>query len=382
MKMKSYLYGALSLILLLLSSCGGKETQGREETMIAGDSLIRYAEGLRISRSEGVTLVDISDPTKPESEVYRYALVPRGTDAGGEIPEGYMPIEVPVRRVIVMTTLQLSNFIKLDAVDRVVGMPSTHFLFNQKMLDRLAEGKARRIGIEGNFDSELIMALEPDLILVSPFKRGGYDALKELDIPLLTFLGYKETSPLGQAEWIKLTALLLGKEDQAEQTFDRIEQRYHQLQSLITPDLPRPKILSGELHGGNWYVVGGESYLAHLFRDAGGDYFLRDNKESGGFYLDFETVYSQAADADFWRITNNYKGDYSYDVLARTDARYRDFRAYKERKVLYCNLSERPFYEGSPVEPEVVLADLIHAFHPELLPDHTPVYYDLLTREK
>ena len=222
MKIKTYLYGALALLLLLLSSCGGKETQGREETMIAGDSLIRYAEGLRITRSEGVTLVDISDPTKPESEVYRYALVPRGTDAGGEIPEGYTPIEVPVRRVIVMTTLQLSNFIKLDAVDRVVGMPSTHFLFNQKMLDRLAEGKARRIGIEGNFDSELIMALEPDLILVSPFKRGGYDALKELDIPLLTFLGYKETSPLGQAEWIKLTALLLGKEEQAEQTFDQI----------------------------------------------------------------------------------------------------------------------------------------------------------------
>ena len=33
---------------------------------------------------------------------------------------------------------------------------------------------------------------------------------------------------------------------------------------------------------------------------------------------------------------------------------------------------------GVPVEPEVVLADLIHAFHPQLLPDHKPVYYQLL----
>ena len=28
-----------------------------------------------------------------------------------------------------------------------------------------------------------------------------------------------------------------------------------------------------------------------------------------------------------------------------------------------------------PTEPEVVLADLLHIFHPDLLPDHTPVYY-------
>lgn len=375
----------VTLLLLLLTACGGGKEKGSDTTATttaANDSLIRYAEGLHLTKEGPITLVDISDPTRPESEVYRYALVPSDLTETPELPDGYTVIRTPVERIIVMTTLQLSNFIKLDAVDRVVGMPSTHFLFNEKMLRRLESGEARRIGIEGNFDTELIMALRPDLILVSPFKRGGYDALKSLSIPLVTFLGYKETSPLGQAEWLKFTALLLGLEERAESTFAGIEKRYHELQSLITPDLRRPKILSGELHGGNWYVVGGESYLAHLFCDAGGDYFLRDNTESGGFYLDFETVYSQAADADFWRITNNYKGDYSYDVLQKTDARYADFDAFKKRQVVYCNLSERAFYEGSPVEPDVVLADLIHAFHPELLPDHRPVYYELLKREK
>jgi len=47
--------------------------------------------------------------------------------------------------------------------------------------------------------------------------------------------------------------------------------------------------------------------------------------------------------------------------------------------VVYCNMREKPFYESMPVEPELILADLIKAFHPRLLPeDYQPAYYELL----
>lgn len=265
-----YVRLGVSVLLLswLLLSCGGQSSeQGAEALQVDSTSTIVYAEGLQMISAGVVTLVTITDPTYEHSELYRYALVPRAQASTVTIPEGYMLIETPVRRAIVMTTLQLSNFIKLDAVDRIVGMPSTRFLFNEEMRGRLSTGAAKRIGIEGNFDTELIMALEPDVILVSPFKRGGYDVIKQLEIPLITFLGYKETSPLGQAEWLKFTAALLGLEVQAEHLFRAIESRYHKLQSLVSPTLKRPKVLSGELHGGNWYVVGGESYLRHPLHD-------------------------------------------------------------------------------------------------------------------
>ena len=119
--------------------------------------------------------------------------------------------------------------------------------------------------------------------------------------------------------------------------------------------------------------------MAQLFHDAGADYFLKDDPNSGGVTLDFETVYSQADEADYWRIVNSYEGTFSYEALKASDPRYADFRAFKERKVLYCNMTQRPFYELMPIEPDKVLADLIHAFHPELLPsDYKPVYYGLL----
>lgn len=366
---------------IAFTSCNNKKSKDAVVTdNVSGDYArvqIKYAKGLTISYHDNYRLVDICDPEGKSETKYHYALIHKGQSTEG-IPKGYTIIETPVEKIICMTTLQLSNFIKLDALDKVIGMPSTHYLFNEQMKKRIEDGKTARIGIDGNFDNELILALSPDLILVSPFKRGGYESIKDLDVPLVSFFGYKETTPLGQAEWIKFTAMLLGMEDKANSLFDAIEKRYNELLALTASVSKKPIVLSGEMRSGNWYVVGGKSYLAQQFRDAGAEYFLKNNDETGGINMDFESVYSQGANADYWRLLVSHTGDYSYEVLKQSDTRYADFKAFKEKKVVYCNLRQKPFYENTPVEPEVVLADLIKAFYPDLLPDYQPVYYEIL----
>ncbi len=368
---------ALSIGLIFLYAC---KPQSQENTSKSVEGIpidVKYAKGFQTTDFGSYKLVEITDPTNESDITYKYALLQRG-ESSSNIPSDYSLIEVPIRSTICMTNLQLSNFIKLRAVDKVSGITSTRFLFNKQINDQLKDGRTSKIGIEGEFDTEIVLALNPDIILVSPFKRGGYDAILNLDIPLVSFLGYKEITPLGQAEWIKFTAMLLGLEEQAQQQFDDIEKKYNELKSLTSSVSQRPTVLSGELHSGNWYVVGGKSYLAKLFQDAGADYFMHNDNESGGFYLDYESVYAQGANADYWRVLNSYNGDFSYEAMKQTDERYADFKAYKDKKVLYCNLRNTAFYEGSTVEPEVVLADLIHIFHPTLLPNHRPVYYSLL----
>lgn len=382
--MKKLLFISGWLLIGMATACqqGNKRKADGVVTMMPADSSVvkiipEYAQGFKVTYMERACLLDIQDPQNEESQSFHYALVPRGTKAE-HIPADYTVIETPIRSVICMTSLQLSNFIKLGELGAVVGITSTRHLFNKEMDSRLKEGKTHKIGIEGNFDNEVIMSVNPDLILISPFKRGGYDALKEVGIPLMPHLGYKEMTPLGQAEWIKFVGLLLGKEDKANEQFAAIKKRYNELKVLTGQVKKRPVVFSGELRGGNWYAVGGKSFLAQLFKDAGADYFLKDDERSGGVTLDFETVYSQAADADYWRIVNSYQGTFSYGTLKEEDARYADFKAYKEKGVIYCNMREKPFYESMPTEPEVVLADLIKVFHPQLLPDHQPGYYELL----
>jgi len=375
----------LSCVVLFCTACcgrsGGASAAAGEAVAAAGcgDTVRiepRYATGFDVAYCDGYELLTLHDPQSETAAVSRFALVPRGT--APRIPEGCTPIEVPVRSVICMTSLQLSNFIALDRLDVVAGIASARHLRNAKMRERLADGRTRKIGIEGNFDSETIMGIDPDIILISPYKRGGYDAMREVGTPLVPHFGYKETTPLGQAEWIKCVGLLLGCAAEADSLFEAIAGRYDALCARARTVAKRPVVFSGELRNGNWYAVGGRSFLAQLFRDAGADYFLKDDMRSGGVTLDFERVYEQAAEADYWRILNSYEGDFSYEVLRGEDPRYADFRAWRERGIVYCNLREVPFYENTPAEPDVVLADLIKAFHPDLLPDHEPVYYRLL----
>lgn len=379
---------AMVCLLLLFVSCGQKSKNNihLDETLVnLSDSshIIQpeYAEGFKVQYVEGGCLVTIQDPQKKqgEGEIYRYAFVKdKEAFAKNQISADYVVQPVPIKNIICMTSLQLSNFIKLDKLDHVVGITSTRHLFNKEVKRRLKANKIRKIGIEGNFDNEVIISMNPDLILISPFKRGGYDALKEVGIPLIPHLGYKENSPLGQAEWIKFIGLLIGEEEKANAIFDSIKTEYTRLKQLTAKIKKKPVVFSGELRGGNWYAVGGRNFLAQLFRDAGADYFLKDDPNTGGVTLDFETVYSRAENADYWRILNSYNDTFTYKALKAQDSRYADFRAFKDKGVIYCNLKEKPYYENVPTHPEVLLKDLIKVFHPELLPDYTPVYYELL----
>lgn len=172
--------------------------------------------------------------------------------------------------------------------------------------------------------------------------------------------------------------LLVGKEEVANALFKEVKTEYLRMKDLVANAQNRPLVFSGELRGGNWYAVGGRSFLAQLFRDAGADYFLKDDTNTGGVTLDFETVYSKAARADYWRILNNYDGEYSYDALRAEDPRYADFDAFKRKGVIYGSLKHRPYYEEAPSHPELLLKDFIKVFHPELLPDYVPTFYTLL----
>jgi len=369
--------GMLCMTLLLFSSCNQRGKAVSSDTASV-DSLLcpRYATGYQVKSQDGMRLVDVGDD-------YHFALV---TSDDVTVPDGYTKIHIPIKSTICMTALQLSNFTILDAHDVVKGLTGTKNLFNEDILQRVKDGRIVKIGTEGNFDTEMVLAANPDVIFISPFKRGGYDAIKETGITLVPHLGYKELDPLGQAEWIKFVGMFIGKEKEACEVFAGIEQRYNDLKgrvdSLTSHPSPLtshlPTVTSGEMHYGNWHAVGGKNYLAQIFRDAGADYVIHDD-ETAGEDLEFEKMYELAANAEYWRILNSFPGEFSYEALKASEPRNELFKAFKDRKVIYCNMKQTPYYEISPVEPDVLLKDFVAIFHPELVEaDYQPTFYYLL----
>lgn len=371
-KMKRlFVFELFCMTLLIGSSCGrGVKPSAGSEAGI--DSLLcpKYATGYQVRIQGDMRLVDVGDD-------YHFALV---TSDETEVPSGFTKVHVPIKSTICMTALQLSNFTVLDAHDVVKGLTGTKNLFNNDILQRVNDGRIVKIGMEGNFDTEMVLAANPDVIFISPFKRGGYDAIKETGITLVPHLGYKELDPLGQAEWIKFVGMFIGKEEEACEVFAGIEQRYNELKFKVQSAKFKalPTVLSGEMHGGMWHAVGGKNYLAQIFRDAGADYVVKD-EEMAGENLEFEKMYELAAHADYWRILNSHPGEFSYEALKASEPRNELFQAFKEHKVIYCNMRQTPYYEISPVQPDVLLKDFVAIFHPELVePGYKPTFYRLL----
>ena len=401
-------------VVAMLYSCSGKNTkkQGADATSDAAlvEVTVKYATGFSVRDSADIRLVDVGkhdhfalvrtdDMEVPDGY---FALV-RTDDM--EVPDGYTKVRVPIQRTICMTALQLSNFTVLNAHDVVKGLTGTKNLFNKDILERVKDGRIVKIGMEGNFDTEMVLAANPDVIFISPSKRGGYEAIKETGIMLVPHLGvifispskrggyeaiketgimlvphlgYQELDPLGQAEWIKFIGMFIGKEKEANEVFAGIEQRYNDLKVKASAATTRPTVFSGEMHYGNWHAVGGKNYLAQIFRDAGADYVIQD-EETAGENLEFEKMYALAANADYWRILNSFPGDFNYEALKSSEPRNELFKAYKDRKVIYCNMKQQPYYEITPVQPDVLLKDFVAIFHPELVePDYQPTYYQLL----
>jgi len=358
---------------LVLCACSGKNgsTSGQNDTT-TNDSLVevsvKYATGFTVRDSADVRFVEVGKKD-------RFALV-HSDDT--PVPADYIKVRVPIYNTICMTALQLSNFTVLNAHDVVKGITGTKNLFNQDILQRVKYGQIVKIGMEGNFDTELVLAANPNVIFISPSKRGGYDAIKETGITLVPHLGYKELDPLGQAEWIKFVGMFIGKEKEANEVFTGIEKRYCDLKEAASAVSFRPTVFSGEMHYGNWHAVGGKNYLAQIFRDAGANYVINDD-ETSGEDLEFEKMYALAANADYWRILNSFPGDFSYEALKASEPRNALFKAFKEKKVIYCNMKQQPYYEITPVQPDVLLKDFVAIFHPELVePDYQPTYYRLL----
>ena len=369
------------LLSTLLIGCEVKTKRAESDAGAVSDTL-RYARGFTMrTLDNGVRLVDVADPQEDDDRMpisYHFALVEKGHTV--DVPEGYVRVEVPVERTLVMTMLQLADFTALDAHDVVKGITGTKNLFNEDIRQRVSDGRMVKIGMEGNFDTELILAAQPEVIFISPFKRGGYDAIKDTGVTLIPHLGYKELSALGQAEWIKFVGLFIGREHEADSIFNGIESRYNTLKVKTSTLNPQtfPTVFSGEMHGGNWYAVGGKNTLAQIFRDAGARYVI-DNDDTGGVNIEFEQMYALAANADYWRILNSFDGDFSYEALKASEPRNELFKAFRERRVIYCNMKQTPYYEKSPVMPDVVLSDLVAIFHPELMPaDYEPTFYTLL----
>jgi iron complex transport system substrate-binding protein len=247
-----------------------------------------------------------------------------------------------------------------------------------------AAGKLAMIGVGAGVNVEQAIDLQPDLILTVSTGNAEFDAhpkLLEAGLKVVLNADWLEPSPLGRAEWGKFIAAFFNRESAAETIFAERAARYAELAALAATAETKPTVFVNVFARSAWSIPGGNTYIARFLADAGAEYLWAQETTNERLQLAFEEVYDVAQGADFW--VNTGRNATTLAELFAEDSRYADFAAVQQGNVWNNNANLGPgggnlYWEVGVTQPDVVLADLIKIFHPELLPEHEMVYYQQL----
>ena len=160
--------------------------------------------------------------------------------------------------------------------------------------------------------------------------------------------------------------------------FSEIEKEYKNTLALTQKIKKKPTVLAGDIFEGTWYLPKGSSWGSQLIKEAGATYLWEKTEGTGSLALSFEVVFEKAKDADFWITSGQFS---TLKDMQKSNPHYNQFTAFKNKKVYaFSNKKGKTggilYYELAPNRPDLVLKDLVYVFHPELLPNYTPYFFE------
>jgi iron complex transport system substrate-binding protein len=238
-----------------------------------GRTTVDFARGFTIAYVGNCKVVTVRSP-EAKTKGTQYLLVPRGTAR----PAGYagaLVIETPIRRLVGLSSMHVALADFLGAADLLVGLGSLKYASAPRVRQRIAQGQVFAVGEGKELNNELLIAQHPDLVMSTGWPGETLDRFQTLaaaGVPVLVNSEWVETTPLARAEWVKVMAVLLNKEDLVNQKFGQVVRDYQRLAALGRRAAKRPKVVVGLPFKDVWYVPDADSYLTQFLRDAGTTY--------------------------------------------------------------------------------------------------------------
>ncbi|MDO5569936.1 MAG: ABC transporter substrate-binding protein [Bacteroidales bacterium] len=356
--------------ILIFFGCSGLKKDKGDNSFIE----IKYAKGFTIEKFDDYIKVELRNPWDTLRTLQTYILVNNDSSMPGDIPSGTL-IRVPIKSVVATASTQCATLDELGVIDRVKGVCEPRYIDIDYIKKGIIKGEISDLGEASAPDVEKLIELEPEGIMTSPFQNVGYGRMGKTGIPIIECADYMESSPLGRAEWIKLHGLLFGKERQADSIFNETEKLYNEIKEKTSHIANRPTLITEHKTGPSWYIAGGKSYIASLYKDAGAHYLWEDTEKAGSMPLSYEEVFEKGSEADFWLIKYNATMPLTYSALKDEIPLNAKFKAWKEKNIYTCNTGEVTYYEEMPLHPDRLLKDLAFIFHPELFPGYKPRYF-------
>jgi iron complex transport system substrate-binding protein len=364
-------------IFICILSCSQPKDEPQSEK---GKELISYSKNLSIEDFGNYFKVKVIQPASTDSSFFTYILYKDENNKPKVKADEY--ISIPVEKVICLSTSHLASFTALGESRSIAGFPDTQLIYEQELLSLVESGELQDVGQKNGVNIEKVLSLQADIIMA--YTMGSNLAqlkpLRKAGIPILLNSDYLENSPLGRAEWLKLTAVLLDKYEKGDSIFNTIENNYLEIRDKASVVDEKPSIMTGLMYGDVWYVPGGESYAAEFIQDAGGNYLWSSTNKTGSLELSFESVFEEAKNADYWVGVASFT---TLKELKNANDKYTLFDAYKNQKVFSYTKKvnengANDYLESAYLRPDWVLKDYVNLLHPNILEDSSLTYFQSL----
>ena len=378
MKFKSIISTITLLCLLFLASC----VYNKKTSLEAFKQDVytpEYATGFKIlgAKNAQSTLIQVSNPWQGAKNVTMSYFISRN----GELPPtGFTGPTIPAgaQRIVCMSSSYIAMLDAVGQVDRIVAVSGINYIANPYILAH--KDSIKDMGPEMNY--ELLLGLKPDVVLlygIGDAQTAVTDKLKELAIPYMYVGEYLEESPLGKAEWLVALSELTDSRDKGIDVFREIPKRYQALKDLTASVEQRPTVMFNTPWNDSWVMPSTQSYMVQLVTDAGADYIYKENTSNSSAPIGLETAYGLIQKADYWINVGTAS---TLDELKNMNPKFADAKSVRNKTVYNNNLritatGGNDYWESAVVRPDVVLRDLIHIFHPELVSDSTYYYRHL-----
>lgn len=325
---------------------------------------LSYANQFSVDYYEdGCAMVTIKDSG-------RYLVVPENGKPPEGLPEDVTIIKKPLKNIYLVATSAMDLFDSLHSVEQITlsGTDASGW-YIESAKQALENGTMFYAGKYNAPDYELILSNSCDLAIESTMINHSPEVkeqLNKLGIPVLVERSSYENHPLGRMEWLKLYAVLLGKEEQAEAIFN---EQIKQLEPVMGQEATGKTVAFFYISSNGYVNVRKSSdYVAKMIELSGGTYVPQNVEENENalstMNMQMEAFYAAAKDADYIVYNSTIDGELnSLDELLNKSGLLADFKAVKEGRV-WCT-------EQNLFQETMGLGDMILDLH-EILANEQP----------
>lgn len=279
----------------------------------------------------------------------QFLVVPEGQEVPDDLDPDVVILQRPIKDIYLVASGVMDAFCELDGLSAISfsGQKQDGW-YLEKAKAAMADGSIKYAGKYSKPDYEMLvadgcsLAIENRMISHSP---EVVEKLNDFGIPVMIEYSSYESHPLGRVEWVRFFGALLGKEDMADEIFQKQVKILESMPKDTVDQEERPTVAFFFItSNGLVQVRRTNDYVPKMIELAGGSYIFQDladeDTKRSTVNMQVEEFYNGAKDADYLIYNSSIDGGIkSLDELFAKCSLLKDFKAVQEGNV-WCTTND------------------------------------------